>query len=403
MPDVPRLAVAALALSLVLVPVARGDGVPITTRLARALAVPGYSKTDSAAVAVELRSGTVLFARNPDLSLAPASNEKLPITLAALRMLGPSYRFRTEVLATGSQVGSVWHGDIYLKGFGDPTLTYAKLNHLAAQLAARGIVTIDGRVLGDESWFDKRRTAPGWKSNFYISECPPLSALVVNRAVYDKRVAIRPALAAAGSLRRFLRRHGITAGPVGLARAPGSSIVLAEVRSRMLSHIVKDMDLESDNFEAEMLLKTLGAEAGMGGTSVAGSAVVIRELAETEVPLMGVHIADGSGLSLDDRLTARALTAILVAIWNDPAIRSVVYQALPVAGISGTLDDRMQDPPARGAIRAKTGTTNEASALAGYARTRYAFAVVQNGRPILPWVARVAQDRFATVLASASE
>jgi len=398
-----RLALTALVLLTVIVPVARGDGVPITTRLARALAVPGNPKSTSAALAVELPTGTVLFARNPDLSLAPASNEKLPVTFAALRELGPAYRFHTELLATGVQEGSVWHGNLYLKGFGDPTLTTAKVAALAEQLAKLGVARVDGRVLGDESWFDTKRTAPGWKASFYISECPPLSALIVNRAVYDKHVATQPALAAAGTLRLQLRKHGISAGPAGLGRAPANASVIAVVRSRTLANVVKEMDTDSDNFEAEMLLKTLGAESGTLGTTASGAAVVIRELAEAQVPLTGVEIADGSGLSLDDRVTARALTTLLVASWNDPAVRSVLYRALPVSGVSGTLDDRMQVAPVRGAVRAKTGTTDESSALAGYVRTTYAFAILQNGSPVQPWPARVAQDRFATVLASESE
>ena len=189
-----------MALLLVLAPAARTATLPLTARLAQALAVPGYPKSTSAAVAVDLTTGKPLFARNADLSLAPASNEKLPVTFAALRELGASYRFRTEVLGRGRQIGATWQGDIFLKGFGDPTLTSGGINRLAAQLGALGITQISGRVLGDESWFDARRTAPGWKSGFFISESPPLSALVVDRAVYDNHVALRPALAAAGQL-----------------------------------------------------------------------------------------------------------------------------------------------------------------------------------------------------------
>jgi D-alanyl-D-alanine carboxypeptidase/D-alanyl-D-alanine-endopeptidase (penicillin-binding protein 4) len=72
-----------------------------------------------------------------------------------------------------------------------------------------------------------------------------------------------------------------------------------------------------------------------------------------------------------------------------------------VAGISGTLETRLRAAPARGVVRAKTGTTDQASALSGYVRDRYGFAVLQNGRPVHSWSARKAQDRFATALASA--
>jgi D-alanyl-D-alanine carboxypeptidase/D-alanyl-D-alanine-endopeptidase (penicillin-binding protein 4) len=81
-------------------------------------------------------------------------------------------------------------------------------------------------------------------------------------------------------------------------------------------------------------------------------------------------------------------------------VRKPLLAALPVAGINGTLEDRMRRAPARGNVIAKTGTTAEASALSGFARGRYAFAVIQNGNPLSYWWARVAQDRFATALAA---
>jgi PBP4 family serine-type D-alanyl-D-alanine carboxypeptidase len=161
------------------------------------------------------------------------------------------------------------------------------------------------------------------------------------------------------------------------------------------------MDRESDNFTAEMLLKELGAETGEAGTTAAGAALVQRDLAAAGVPLAGVRIVDGSGLSIDDRLTARTLSALLVVVWNDLDLRNPFWASLPVAGINGTLDKRLRKPPARGAVRAKTGTTDRASALSGYVGDRYVFAVLQNGSPVSAWSARKAQDRFATALASA--
>ena len=95
-----------------------------------------------------------------------------------------------------------------------------------------------------------------------------------------------------------------------------------------------------------------------------------------------MRIVDGSGLSLDDRLTARALSTLLVAAWADPDLHQPFWAALAVAGVNGTLEHRMQLRPARGAVRAKTGTTDEASALSGYVGDRFAFAVLQNGRPV---------------------
>ena len=397
-----RRALVLVALALVLSQHALAGDVPLSTRLASALAVHGNSWATSAALAVDLQSDGVVFARNADLSLAPASNEKLPVTFAALKQLGLSYRFKTEVLGRGTQDGAVWHGDLFLKGFGDPTLTSARLGRLAQAIASAGITRVDGRLYGDEGWFDAKRAAPGWKRGYLNYECPPLSALVVDRAIYDGHTAVKPALAAIGTFRRLLRGYGVTTGPVGLGRTPDTATVLATSESATLRNLIAVMDRDSDNFRAEMLLKELGAEAGTGGTSASGAAVVRRVLAEAGVPLAGVVIADGSGLSLLDRLTATAIARILTTAWSDPALRGPLWAALPAAGEQGTLEHRLKDPPALGVVHAKTGTTNEASALSGYVRDRFAFVVVQNGAPVAATAARKAQDRFATALARVS-
>jgi D-alanyl-D-alanine carboxypeptidase/D-alanyl-D-alanine-endopeptidase (penicillin-binding protein 4) len=115
--------------------------------------------------------------------------------------------------------------------------------------------------------------------------------------------------------------------------------------------------------------------------------------------LAGVRIVDGSGLSRLDRLTANAVAAILRAAWNDPAVRPAFIAGLPVAGVNGTLESRLRQPPARGRVLAKTGTTTDASALSGYVGSRFLFSVLQNGHPVSYWWARRAQDRFVQVLA----
>src|SRR5690242_1283138 len=169
---------------------------PFASRLERALAVPHVSPARSGAAVVDLGTGEVVFTHNAALPLAPASNEKLLVTYGVLTELGPSYRFETDVLGQGSQQGSTWIGDLVLKGYGDPTLSSADLAALAAQVRAAGIVHVSGDVVGDESWFDSRRTSPGWKPAYYIEESPPLSALVVDRSRFGRSVSRSPALAA---------------------------------------------------------------------------------------------------------------------------------------------------------------------------------------------------------------
>ncbi|HET7045722.1 MAG TPA: D-alanyl-D-alanine carboxypeptidase/D-alanyl-D-alanine-endopeptidase [Gaiellaceae bacterium] len=382
-------------------PLLRFDRLALSRRLADALRVPHVPRKTSGALAIDLESGSVVYSLNPDRPLVPASNEKLATSFAALVQLGADYRFRTEVLGTGELDDSTWVGDLYLRGHGDPSLTTHDLKRLAGQLRTAGIRRVTGSVLADESAFDTRRTAPGWKPSFYMDESAPLSALVVNRAIFRGKMTPDPAGAAAALFTAVLGERGIRVdGESGWGTAPERASALAEVESKPLAEILRFMDRESDNFTAEQVLKTLGAEVRGKGTTGAGAAVVAETLGDAGVPLQGVRIADGSGLSRLDRLTPRALAAILVTTWGDAALRPVLWDALPVAGLSGTLERRMDARPARGAVHAKTGTTAIASALSGYVRHRFVFVIVQNGHPISTWWARQAQDRFATALAA---
>jgi len=399
------LSVAALLAALVAVSGAEAahGQLPLDRRLAKALTVPHVSPARSAALAVDLSTGKVLYGRNQSLSLAPASNEKLALTYALLTTLGPTFRIDTEVLGEGQLDGTVWNGDLVLRGYGDPSLSAADLRVLAQQLRAQGIRRVSGSIRGDETYFDARRTVSGWKASFYGDESPPISALVVDRDRPFGVLAREPALAAATVFRKTLKAAGVVVtGPSTVGSVAEFSMPLASVSSPTLATLIRYMDRESDNFTAEMLLKALGAAQSDRGTSAAGAVVVTTSLSDAGIPLAGVRIVDGSGLSRLDRLTAGALVGILQASWADPDIRPFVIAALPVAGVNGTLEDRMRRAPARGNVLAKTGTTSDASALSGYVKSRYVFAVLQNGRPLSYWWARVAQDRFATVLASAA-
>ncbi len=344
-------------------------------------------------LAVDLHTGRVVYAHNANASLLPASNEKLALTYAALVALGPSFRMRTEVLGEGRLIdGAVWDGSLILKGFGDPTLDPGGLAELARRLRAIGIRRVTGGLVADESWFDARRGGPGWKRSFVPDESAPLSALAVAGADGARGTAqlFRAALARAGIAVR---------GPTKVAHAGGWP--LAVRYSPILEEILRHMDVESDNFTAELVLKQLGAVLAGTGTTAAGAAVVRSVLAEGRIPLTGVRIVDGSGLSAFDRLTPKALVTILRRLWADRDLRPAAFRILPVSGRDGTLQNRLTRPPARGNVRAKTGTLAAASALSGFVRERFAFAILQNAPRLSASAARTAQDRFATALAAA--
>jgi len=381
---------------------AAGAAGSLGLQLDRALHRPAVSYAASGAEVVDLDDGAVVYSHNAELPLRPASNEKLTVTYAALTALGPAFRIETDVLGEGEQEGDVWRGDVVLKGYGDPTLSSAQLGVLARQVRADGITAVTGRVVGDETWFDSRRTAPGWKAEFYVNESPPLSALIVDRGLVGHWTSRNPALSAAQLFAKALRRAGVhVSHDATLGAADDGAVALASVDSPPVESMVHFMDRVSDNFTAEMLTKELGAVQAGSGTTAAGVGVIRGQLEQAGIPLAGVRLVDGSGLSLLDRLTPAALVALLRTMWSDPELRPELVAALPTAGRTGTLHDRMRGTAAAGVVHAKTGTTDNSTALSGFAGDRYVFSVIVNGDPV-SWIAsRTAEDTFAAELAAA--
>ena len=155
----PRLAAVALAVLLLAPsPAAAAGQTPLARKLSRALAVPHVSKARTSALAVDLATGRPVYARNLRLPLIPASNEKLAVTYASLLALGPSFRFSTDVLGEGELEGTLWRGDVVLKGYGDPTLSTLDLLSLASQLRSQGI----RRVTGTWSGTSRSSTPSAW-------------------------------------------------------------------------------------------------------------------------------------------------------------------------------------------------------------------------------------------------
>ena len=208
---------------------------------------------------------------------------------------------------------------------------------------------------------------------------------------------------AAQLFRHDLRRAGVAVhSGAAIGVASDEAAPLAEVESARLAALVRHMDVYSDNFYAEMLLKEVGAVQGNGGSAAAGIAVERRLLSAAGVPLGGIRMVDGSGLSLLDRWTPLGLATLLRTMWQDSDLRPHLLPALPIAGETGTLEHRMREAPARGLVRAKTGTTDNASSLSGFVGDRYVFSILENGSPVRTPNAEQSQNRFAQRLAAAA-
>ncbi|MFC4492923.1 D-alanyl-D-alanine carboxypeptidase/D-alanyl-D-alanine-endopeptidase [Streptomyces ovatisporus] len=127
----------------------------------------------------EAAGGDVLYKRHSGERLMPASNTKLLTAAAALDVLGPDYRYRTDVLAHGTRDGGQLDGDLYLRGTGDPTLLAEDYDALAADVAASGIKKVTGELVADDTRFDDERLGRSWaaddESAYYSSQISALS------------------------------------------------------------------------------------------------------------------------------------------------------------------------------------------------------------------------------------
>ena len=140
------------------------------------------------------------------------------------------------------------------------------------------------------------------------------------------------------------------------------------------------MWLTSDNHHAEQLLRSLGAQRGIG-TAASGASVEHAMLARDGVPAAGLRVVDGSGLAPGDRVAPITLAMLLARAANGPSGPTIV-RALPRVGVEGTVRYRTLEAAA-GRVRAKSGHIAGVNALAGYVQTRHhgrvAFAFIVNG------------------------
>jgi serine-type D-Ala-D-Ala carboxypeptidase/endopeptidase (penicillin-binding protein 4) len=412
-----RLLVALTSLALILLlaaPALAAAG--IKERIAAALASQGMGGSGTSVSVYDLTAKRAVYQLRPDVLRLPASNEKLVTSSAALAGWTASHRFSTQLFidAPGPDEDGVVHGDVYLRGLGDPTLSTASFQsrHLrmstsdvhdfVARLQALGVTRVTGRVVADDGYFDRSKAVANWRPSM-TAYCGPLSALSLNEGFGDDgRYVSDPSLWAASTLTRQLRVAGVRVAHAAVRGvAPDTATLAHTERSAKLGRILAAMNKPSDNFLAEELLKGLGAGFGDGGTTAAGADIAVRYLQGIGLT-GGFRIRDGSGLSYKDKLSVRAVVRILGAMARRDDF-PVFWKSLSVAGVDGTLKDRMRGTGAAGNVHAKTGTLNAASSLSGYVtsanRHTLSFSILINGSSLSMARAHAAQDAVAVLLA----
>ncbi|MFV0134509.1 D-alanyl-D-alanine carboxypeptidase/D-alanyl-D-alanine-endopeptidase [Streptomyces sp. HMX87] len=364
--------------------------------------------TRHAASVVDLATGRRLYGTGVGASLTPASTTKIATAAAALTALGPDHRLTTRTALEPDT------GELVLVGGGDPTLT-------ARPDGGGGLASL--RTLADRTATalkkrDVREVTLSYDTTLYAGDAmhpigvngnlAEVTALMTDEARTDgstrgpvPRVA-DPAADAARTFAGLLADHGITATPPGPSKATNRAGTLATVSSPPLSALVERMLTNSDNDIAEALARHTALATGKRADFAGASAAIEARLGQLGVPLTGVEVRDGSGLDRTGRLTADALTTLLVtaADPDHPELRSVLT-GLPVAGFTGTLTSRYTDGAA-GLVRAKTGTLTGVNTLSGTVVTRdghaLAFAFLASDTANTA-TAQSTLDRLATTLA----
>lgn len=180
--------------------------------------------------------------------------------------------------------------------------------------------------------------------------------------------------------------------------------VLFTHRSRPLRDIVQPLLKDSVNLYAEAVMR-LNAAPGQLPTNDAALEGFEKRLAAWGIPVSSRQIVDGSGLSRRDTVSPQTVLTVLQRM-HDPAGSSPFISALPVAGVDGSLSERMRNTPAAGNVRAKTGTMSNIRSLAGYVKTRdgetLAFVTIVNNFEGPGAAANQALDAIAVLLASFS-
>lgn len=352
----------------------------------------GQAGAQSGALVYDLDADDELYGLRPDIKRPPASVEKLWTTAALMVKLGPNARLRTTLLGTGSEHHGVWHGDLYLRGGGDPTFGDPTFNRtwefgygptaaqLTGQLVARGIKRVTGQIFADESMFDRRR---GGLMTNYLPDVPDFGGQL-SALTYDHGSVVphySPAVFAARQLALTMRGSRIAVKASRHTRqTPDDAQVLATVSSPPMSVMTRLMDVPSDDLFAELFAKQLGVLFGRGGSIPDGAQVIGRTIADT----YGLHptLLDGSGLSRHDRSSPLEVVDLLREVWGTPVGHQLVA-SLPTVGKEGTVRGIGLKTAAVGNCVAKTGTLNYVTNLAGYCHSRgghtIAFALFIDG------------------------
>lgn len=322
-------------------------------------------------IVYDLTADSVLYKVNERQAMRPASTMKLVTAISALDCLGGSYQFRTQLYYTGNIEDHTLNGDLYCVGGFDPAFNSDDMKAFVESILRMGVDTIRGRIIADKSMKDADLLGEGW---CWDDDNPKLSPLSLGRDI--------------AFLDRFvneLSENGIVLDHIRLSdgNLPNDAYIICS-RFHNMDQILQRMMKNSDNFYAEAMFYQIGVSTGHRPARAKDAASVVKQLIQKVGNGKNPYrIADGSGLSLYNYVTAELEMRLLRYAYHNSNIYMHLLHSLPIAGRDGTLKTRMKGTFAEENVRAKTGTVTGVSALAGYCTSanghQLCFSIINQG------------------------
>ncbi len=325
----------------------------IVARIDQLLESDIFEKSTVGMMVYDLTADSAIYRYNDRQCMRPASTMKLITAITALHHLGGSHAFKTSLHYTGQIDNGVLNGNVYCQGGFDPRFNNDDLNAFVESLRRMGVDTIRGNIYADLSMKDKDLLGEGW---CWDDDNPTLSPLLL------------------GGKNQFMRRfckelkdaHIVLTGDTLRATTPHNASAVC-TRFHTMDQVMMRMMKKSDNLYAEsMFYQTAHEQGGRNATAKDGRTLTNRLINKMGMDADNYYVADGSGLSLYNYVSPELEVAFLRYAYRNNEIFIHLLPSLPVAGVDGTLENRMKTGFAHENVKAKTGTVTGVSALAGY-------------------------------------
>ena len=318
----------------------------------------------------DLTADSALYCYQERQTLRPASTMKVVTSITALDKLGDSHQFKTRLMYTGKIEEHTLTGDLYCVGGFDPRFNSDDMRSFVESLRKMGVDTIRGRLIADVSMKDDKQFGEGW---CWDDDNDVLTPLLISRK--DQFIE---------RFEQGLKDDGVVLEcSKTTGRVPAGAFEVT-TRFHTMDQILMKMMKESDNLYAESMFYQIAASTGNRPASARSARSIINKL----IRKVGLNpsdykVADGSGLSLYNYVSAELEVALLRYAFRNDNIYLHLYPSLPIAGEDGTLKKRMKGTFAAGNVHAKTGTVTCVTSLAGYCTAanghKLAFSIINQG------------------------